>query len=300
MATELHLHVHLEPDADRRAALARALGAVDASGASRGTWSPLSAREGEHGAELLVDTGERDRTGALAVLDANVANVAPDALHASAATALACTRLFAGSPEPGTVGLSVESLGPRALRFLGRVPFAPLLVRVWDCGPFVATRGAALDPASAERVDTAVRANLETLTSVLVELFDALAPRLALLVTDEAPPRLHDAHLAYFADERAAADAFRAWARAESESPSPPHPRRDAAHARALVEPLRAAREAADALAPADVARVLASGAFDRYDLARGFCVLEYPWFVNAFLDRFVVALGRAAGGGSA
>jgi hypothetical protein len=49
--------------------------------------------------------------------------------------------------------------------------------------------------------------------------------------------------------------------------------------------------ERAAAVTTDDVGRILASGRFDTYTAPSGFVVLDFPHFLNAFLDRLFVEL---------
>ena len=45
------------------------------------------------------------------------------------------------------------------------------------------------------------------------------------------------------------------------------------------------------AITTEDIRRTLAGGEFDNYNMPRGFTLLEFPHFLNAFIDRFFLRL---------
>jgi len=45
------------------------------------------------------------------------------------------------------------------------------------------------------------------------------------------------------------------------------------------------------AISTEDVRQTLAGGEFDNYSMPRGFTLLEFPHFLNAFIDRFFLRL---------
>jgi hypothetical protein len=60
---------------------------------------------------------------------------------------------------------------------------------------------------------------------------------------------------------------------------------------RRLMTALSARISRIEAIKVADVQRVLASGEFDNYSMSPGFMLLEFPHFLNAFLDHFFLRL---------
>ena len=283
MADELLIHVHLaapRPTAPTVNGVFDALvAAVDAWPGAQGAWAELGA--GPDAPPLLEGPVAGD------VLRIHSAENAGGSTHLRAYSALSCWRTHAGSAEPGTVGVWAEASADDCA------------LRLWSAGPFCADLSADADPgqvALRERIGE----NLESLTQLVSHLADSFAPEAITVHTGGVSRAPWDAHLLFFRDDDVAARHLsEGCARSRDElaesGADALHPWRDEAERARLADLLLNALERRAPTA-ASVRAALESGRHDRYDHERGWCVLEHPWFVNAFVERFVL---EALGAGS-
>lgn len=275
MADQLHVHLLLDGAPPPHELFPRLASAVDAWPRSGDGWRGLRWRSaGGDGAlppEQVLTVG--DLVARSAALES--------ASHVLAATALECSRFHAGSPEDASVGLWAEAEAEAA-----GAGAAHARVRLFTMGPFCRPMGP--DDLVAPSVEKHVLANLEDLTAFLFHLVAALEPRAMTVHTDGAAPLCVDAHLAYHRDAAGVADDLVRLAEAWTAPDRPAlHQRRSAQASADLGAALDRLAPRAAGLDPETISAVLRSGRHDVYDLPRGFAVLEHPWFLNGFIDRF-------------
>ena len=158
-----------------------------------------------------------------------------------------------------------------------------------DTGPFCAVTDSSGAPAD-HPFHRRTSANAELCTHIAFELVSELGPRSAQARTDAGAFELWNAHVLYWRDAECAAHdlaAFGAVQRADVLESHAGHTWRTDEQRTALSGQL-AGLPAAVAPTATTITALLASDRFDVYRMEPGFAVLEHPWYVNAFIDRFV------------
>lgn len=242
---------------------------VDAWSGASGAWRGLRFEEPEGGS--AGDDEIRDVEGLVEVLRGR------EPVHVLAYTSFPCHRFFSGTAESSGVGMWAEARG------------AEVALRIHSAGPFSAELGTAgADEAAGH--NRFVAENLEALTDLCFHLAQSLQARRLAIFTDVGSTDLWNAHLAWFAGDDEAAAAI-----GELTSPAPGggqadclHPWRSPDQRAELGARLERTLSGARSVGPDAVRTVRKSGEFDVYETDRGFAVLQHPWFINGFVDRFV------------
>lgn len=304
MATEITTRLYFDAEPAPARVFAQLVEAVAAWHEDTPRWQGLRVtsgpqREVVHRDDAVLDT--RDLISAAARFDARSQQI-------SSRTSFPCWRFHGRAADRGSSLAWVEAWGDDYARFHGEDPR-----RVWgsaaftiaDCGPYCAIVDAA--DVDAATVNERVEDNLDRLTKLVFRIVETCRPASLKMFTDQGAFLPFNAHLAYYASEdRLLGDArliAEVWRDGLPGHQLPAlediadarsiafHWWRSDESRRRLMAALGARISRVDAIAAADVQRVLASGAFDRYDLSPGFLVLEFPHFLNAFLDRLFVTL---------
>lgn len=216
-------------------------------------------------------------------------------------------RLHGKHAEKGRASAWVEAWGDDYGRAMGESPrhvWGSAAFTIANCTPFQA-RAAHGRPAA--EPDVHVEENLQSFTDLLFGIIKGLSPRALKVYTDQAPYFPFNAHFAYYAGEEALLSDVRvieaAWANGLPRHHVPPlrrllnadamafHPWRPLDARRRLWQALNAGMGRAASITPAAVRDLLDTGDFDTFNLPGGFAVLEFPHFVNSFVDGFFTAL---------
>ena len=269
-----------------------------------GTFHGVTGATGDrHTTTTLRDgAGELDSAGVAAA----VAGHGGPSRMLSTTSSFLCWRFTSGGPSAGSVPVTLEAWGDEwTLRHHeDRAIGGQAALWIGDVAPF---RAIADDAQSARRrdVNPRVEENMEALTGLIFRLIEAAAPRSVKLFTDAGLYLPFNAHLLYMRDESVVRDDLalidRVWRNGlprHNIAPLGGHPRPEelAAVLHEWRSPEQRARLAARIQAQlplrraetaADVRQALASGCYDTFTMPVGTTVLEYPHFLNAFLDRF-------------
>lgn len=172
--------------------------------------------------------------------------------------------------------------------------------RLADVGPLCAVSDASGAPKDHPFHARALE-NAERCMALGLEIAAALDCPRARAHTDAGARELWNAHVVYWRDERAAADELGQLAArgAPDLGAAGGHAWRGESQ-RAALEECLSGLDRSRAPSPEHVRALLESGRFDVYRADSGFAVLEHPWYVNAFVDRFLLAafgLELASGG---
>lgn len=242
--------------------------------------------------------------------DAARGHAEPDELL-STSSSFRCWRFQGGSPQAGSVGAWLEAWGPQWTehnhedRRIG----GEAALSVFDVGPFVALIDVV--PHQAE-VNARVEENLEALTALILALVETLAPRSVKVFSSQGLYLPINAHLLYVRDEGVVLDDLslmtQVWNHGLPAHHTAPlqeahaddiastlHDWRTPEQRRRLWRELASLLPAADAVTADNVRTVLESSRFDTFTMPVGVTVLEYPHFMNAFLDRFYLDVLAAA-----
>ena len=227
----------------------------------------------------------------------------------STVTSFRCWRFASGLPEPGSVAVIIEAWGETWARRnhednrLG----GHAALSVMDCGPFCALVDTVENP-SRDSINAKVEENLDALTGLFFRMIEALKPSSMKVFTDQGLYLPFNAHFAYYQDEARVLDDVAliadVWERGlpghhigplKNHRPDDMGPAfhgwRNKSQQQNLWEELSTLLPYAHALTSDDVRQALVSGRFDTYDMPAGFTVLDYPHFINSFLDRFFIEL---------
>lgn len=225
-----------------------------------------------------------------------------------------CWRFRDRSADRGSSLAWLEAWGDEYARVRGedaRRVWGSAAFTIADCGPYCAVVPA--EDAAATAVNERVEDNLERLTSLIFRISEALEPAAIKVFTDQGAYLPFNAHLAYYASEARALEDVRllaeVWQRGLPRHQIPPlkeiddgrsiafHWWRNEESRRRLMAALGDRIHRCAEITTDDIRRTLANGRFDNYSMPRGFTLLDFPHFLNAFIDRFFLEL--LSGGGA-
>lgn len=235
------------------------------------------------------------------------------ALRVSLRTAVECWRFQGLTPSKGFLPLTVECWGRDHAGSGGRdyEIEGDAALTLGAAGPYCAVQSPGGRP-DIDRVNEHVEENLERLLALLLDLANTLRPTAMKVFTDQGVYQPLNAHAIFFRDAEAllrdvrlldrlwnqGLPGYQTAALRESRAKLDRemlHTWRDEVRQRALVESLsRVIPGARDVIAD-DVARIDWTR-FDNYEGDAGRLVLEYPHFVNSFVDHFYLELLERAG----
>lgn len=226
----------------------------------------------------------------------------------SSRTSFPCWRFQGRKAEIGSSLAWVEAWGDDYGRAHGedvRRVWGSASFTIADCGPYCALVDST--DVGAAAVNERVEENLDRLTKLMFRIVETCRPASLKVFTDQGAFLPFNAHLAYYASEDRLLQDIRlvtdVWRHGLPGHQLPPlgdiddgrsiafHWWRSDEARRQLMTALGARLSQVDAIKVIDVQRVLASGEFDNYSMSPGFMVLEFPHFLNAFLDRFFLKL---------
>jgi hypothetical protein len=232
----------------------------------------------------------------------------------STTSSFRCFRFHEGRPEAGSVGVWLEAWGDAWTRenHEDRRIGGEAGLSVADCGPFCARLEISKD-ARRDEINARVEENLDAFTGLLFRLIEALEPRSVKVFSAQGLYLPMNAHLLYLRDASVVLDDLAliadVWERGLPRHriaplrSCPPEDLSAAFHGWRTPEQREALRGRFDALLPrrqalstGDVEKVLASGRFDTFTMPVGLTVLDFPHFMNAFLDRLYLEVLAAAG----
>lgn len=220
-----------------------------------------------------------------------------------------CWRFAGLQATPGFLRLQLESWGTTYAQRHGRDIHmeGDAAISIQQVGPYCMLLDAAETPA-VRAVNQRVEENLAALTDLLFRCIATLHPSAVKVFVDAADYLPFNAHLAYYRSEDVIMDdivfisevwehglpAYRITPLKQLEpgtSATVFHPWRSVTAQQTLKQQLALGLPQVPHVTPTVIQQVLASGAFDTYTLPRGVMVLEYPDFMNAFIDRFYLAV---------
>lgn len=225
----------------------------------------------------------------------------------SARVPFRCWRFYDGKIERGWNGAWVtcyETSHVHGQPFLESADFTS-----WHTGPYNILLHAEHN-SYAQDVNRHVEENLEELTVILFDMIDRLQPDSMKVFTDAGLYLPFNAHMAYYKDESMVVDDLQflsyIWHNAVpgydvplkafdpernptafQDYPTVFHLWRDEAARVQLWHELKAVISHVDLVTTEVVRDVVRSGLFDTYTMSSGTTILDYPAFLNAFLDRF-------------
>jgi hypothetical protein len=215
-----------------------------------------------------------------------------------------CWRFQNGRAEPGSVGLWLEAWGDAWVRdhhederIGGRAALS-----IFDCGPFNALIGRP-EIENLNEINSRVAENLDALTGLLFRLVEALNPRAMKVFTDQGLYLPFNAHMSYFRDESVIVDDLffisEIWAKGLPEHHIAPvrearkedmrpvfHGWRTPEQRENLWRRIDALLPRLESLSAEDARGAISGNRLDRFDMPTGMTVLDYPYYLNAFVDR--------------
>jgi hypothetical protein len=304
MATEITARIYFDSEPDPAHLFARLIEVVSAWGEADVPWQGLrvvsgAPRETIHRDDSLLDPG---------ALVAAAARFSGRSQQISSRTSYRCWRFQGRKAEWGSSLAWVEAWGDDYGRIHGedvRRVWGSATFTIADCGPYCAVIPA--EDAAATAVNERVEENLDRLTKLVFRIVEALEPASLKVFTDQGAFLPFNAHLAYYASEARLLEDARliadVWQRGLPGHQIPPlgdladgrsiafHWWRSDEARRRLMTALGDRIHRVAAITTEDIRRTLAGGEFDNYSMPRGFTLLEFPHFLNAFIDRFFLKL---------
>lgn len=305
MATDLSIRFSFASPAspDRFAALVQA---VEGSAMARHAWKGFDVVTRR---PLQYRSRHADAVTAEGVCAAARATALGSDESMASQTSLRCWRRDGADMVESAVVAFVEAWGDdfgrrngEHLRMTGRAA-----ITLSHAGPFVAD----ITDADAKYNDK-VEANLEDLTALMIHLTNTLEPEWMKVFDDDGLYLPVNAHAAYFRNPEVVlgdiellrdvwaaglplhrVEPLRTYAGGSQDGAL--HLGRTPDQRRALWE--RASAALAHVATVDDVQAIVASGRFDTLTKDDSFIVLEYPHYVNAFVDRFYLEILEHAGG---
>ncbi len=220
-----------------------------------------------------------------------------------------CWRFAGLQATPGCLRVQLESWGTTYAQRHGRDirMEGDAAVSIQHVGPYCMLLDADATPA-VQAVNQRVEENLTALTDLLFRCIETLHPSAVKVFVDAADYLPFNAHVAYYGSEDVIINdiAFisEVWEHGLPAYRIPPlkqvepgtsdtvfHPWRSVTARQILKQQLALGLPQVPHVTPTAIQHVLGSGAFDTYTLPRGVMVLEYPDFMNAFIDRFYLAV---------
>lgn len=303
MATELTVRLYFDAEPASPEVFAQLVEAIAAWGEANAPWQGLRVsgpqRQVIHRDDTPLESG---------ALTAASARFGDSAQQIASRISYRCWRFRGRTAEPGSSLAWVEAWGDRygeARREDVRRIWGSAAFTIADAGPYCAV----IDDTAAEvaAVNQRVEENLERLTKLIFGIVTAAKPAALKVFTDQGAYLPFNAHLAYYASEARLIDDVRLiadiWRRGLPDHQIPPlgeisdggsiafHWWRNAEARRRLATDLGSRITRVNTVSVEAVRHVLQSGRFDNYSAPVGFVVLDFPHFVNAFLDRFFLEL---------
>lgn len=304
MATEITVRIYFDSEPAAARLFARLVDVVSAWREGDARWQGLRVYSGDRRDVVFRDDSLLD-TAALA---SAAARFSEPSRQLSSRISYPCWRFQGKTAVPGSALAWVEAWDDRYGELRGedvRRVWGSATFTIADCGPYCAIIDA--DDAASRAVNERVEENLDRLTKLVFRIVEVLEPVSLKVFTDQGAFLPFNAHLAYYASEthvigdaRLIADV---WQSGLSRSKVPPlsdlgdgdsialHWWRSADARRRLVAALGKRICRIPELTTGHVRRMLETGAFDNYSMPRGFALLEFPHFLNAFVDRFFLEL---------
>lgn len=234
-------------------------------------------------------------------------------LRVSLRTAVECWRFQGLTPSKGFVPLWLESWGRDHAGSGGRdyEIEGDAALTLGSAGPYCAMQSPVPSP-DIDRVNEHVEENLERLLALLLDVASTLRPTAMKVFTDQGVYQPLNAHAIFFRDAEAllrdvrlldrlwnqGLPGYQTAALHESRTTLDRemlHTWRDEAKQRALIEGLARVIHRARDVTAADVERI-DWARFDNYEGDAGRLVLDYPHFVNSFVDDFYLELLEGTG----
>lgn len=272
-------------------------------------WRALRIHDGD-AAEDMRPANESMRRGEVASV---LAGRQGGTLRVSLRTAVECWRFQGLTPSKGFLPLWVESWGRDHAGSGGRdyEIEGDAALTLGSAGPYCVMQSAVPSP-DIDRVNERVEENLERLLALLLDIATTLRPTAMKVFTDQGVYQPLNAHAIFFRDAEALLRDVRLldrlWNQGLPGYQTPAlresrakldremlHTWRDEGRQRALVEWLSRVIPRALDVTVHDVESIDWTS-FDNYEGDAGRLILEYPHFVNAFVDHFYLKLLERAG----
>ena len=304
MATEITTRLYFDAEPAPSRLFAQLVEAVASWHDENPRWQGLRVTSGPQRAMIYRDDSLLETQGLISA----AARFEERSQQISSRTSFPCWRFQGRKADLGSSLAWVEAWGDDYGRSHGedvRRVWGSASFTIADCGPYCAVMDST--DAAAAAVNERVEENLDRLTKLMFRIVETCQPASLKVFTDQGAFLPFNAHLAYYASEdrllqdaRLIADVWRHGLPghqlsalediADGRSIAFHWWRSDEARRR-LMRALGARISRVEAIEVADVQRTLASGEFDNYSMSPGFMLLEFPHFLNAFLDRFFLRL---------
>lgn len=304
MSTELVIRMWFDERASPGSRLLSLIPFFEQQGIHDGTWKGLVIRDAASYKELFRLQEKLTSAHIAEVL----AGYDGDHVHLSARTALPCWRFNGTVAEDGYIPCWIETWGTGFVSSTGRrreiEGDAAFIVS--NSGPFIALLEPEADP-HVQQVNQYVGENLERITTLILTIANDLQPWAIKGFTEQGLDQPLNAHLVFFRDPQVLINdvAFlkELWDHGLPGYSTPPlrdsvktldryalHYWRGVEASQALCAQLADVIGTSDHLTVQQLAQI-AWWKYDNYEVQQGRAVLEYPYWLNSFLDRFYLDL---------
>lgn len=306
MSTELVTRIWTDDGLSPRTQLLNLVKIFEDKGVAQSSWKGLTVRKSDLSKKMLKlqEPLSREQIGTV-LMEYN-----SDDLHLSVRSAFPCWRFDGMTPQEGFVPLWIEAWGNKFANSAGRCREVEgdAAFSLADSGPFIALIEPKENP-QLQQVNQHVEKNLESVTDLILAIAECVKPVTMKTFTAQGLYQPLNSHLVFFRDQTVLINDLiflkKLWDDGLPSYRTPPlresvdkpdlyalHPWRGLKASQALSTQLADLVDEINYLTPTDLERIDWQD-YDNYEGKNGRVVLDYPYWVNSFLDHFYTDLLR-------
>jgi len=304
MSTELLIRIWTDDRVSARVQLLNIIKVFENQGIKKGSWKGLTVR----GSNLAKKVLKLQEPLSWEQIDAALAEHDRDDLHLSVRCALPCWRFDGVIPQEGFVPFWIEAWGSEFANSAGRCREVEgdAALSLANSGPFIALIEPEETP-QIQQVNQCVEKNLERVTDVILAIAEHIKPVTMKAFTAQGLYQPLNTHLVFFRDPTVLINDLiflkKLWDEGLPSYRTPPlrnsvdkpdlyalHPWRELEASRILSAQLAGVINNVDRLSRSDLDHINWQH-YDNYEGKNGRVVLDYPYWVNSFLDHFYLDL---------
>ncbi len=307
MSIELVTRLWLGDEVPARVQLTNLMQIFESRGIEEASWKGLTVRDSNLSRKIFQS---QELMSSIQVETA-LADYDKADLHFSIRSALPCFRFKGMTPQKGFVPLWVEAWGKEFNESVGRCREieGDAAFSLADSGPFIALIEHE-ETLQVQQVNQCVEENLDKVTEIILTIAECIKPMTMKAFTAKGLYQPLNAHLVFFRDSFSLIDDLKLIRKLWNEglpnyrtaplreSVNKPdllafHPWRGMESTSALVSRLAAAMDSVHYLNHTCL-ETIDWKHYDNYESSGGRVVLDYPFWVNSFLDHFYLDLFNA------
>jgi hypothetical protein len=304
MSTELVIRIWADKRISARTQLLDLIKIFEFKGFNQGSWKGLTVRE----SDLSKKTLQLQEPLSWEQINTALAKYDSDDLHLSVRSAFPCWRFDGTTPQDEFVPLWIEAWGNNFVNSTGRCREVEgdAAISLANSGPFVALIESEETP-QLRQVNQYIEKNLERVTDLILAIAEQVNPVTMKAFTAQGLYQPLNAHLVFFRDQTVLLNDLifikKLWDEGLPGYRTPPlresvdkpdlytlHPWRGLEASQTLSNRLSCLINNIDYLTPTDLEQIDWQH-YDNYEGENGRVVLDYPYWVNSFLDHFYIAL---------